>query len=119
MGPGYPAPAVASGWTFAGCVPFGLFAFFNKSVVWGLVGLLGGFVPIASIFPIVALVYAIYIGIQGRELAWRGRKFASVGQYEETMTVWNTWGAALAVVSVLLGVLFYFVVSAVMRAEQP
>jgi hypothetical protein len=117
MGPGYPAPAEASGWTFAGCVPFGLFAFFNGSIIWGLVAVLGGFIP--YIGGIAGLVYLIYIGVQGRELAWRSRRFANLRQYVETMNAWNTWGLVLGLISLIGGVLMFFLVFAVMMSEMP
>ncbi|MBN2083339.1 zinc ribbon domain-containing protein [bacterium] len=103
MGPGYPVPPEASGWTFAGCVPYGLFAFINGSVLWGVLGIVLNFVSLG-------IVYIIYIGIQGRELAWRSRRFANVQQYVDTMNAWNVWGIVLAVVSgVAFGLWFLFV----------
>ena len=92
MGEGYLVPPHASGWTFAGFVPFGLFGFVNGLTVWGVVGLIGHFIGILSI------IYWIYIGIQGKELAWKHRRFDSIQQYEETMRAWNTWGLVLFLV---------------------
>jgi hypothetical protein len=116
MGPGYPAPAPASGWTFAGCVPFGLFAFFNGSIVWGLVALLGGFIPYVG--GVAWLVYLIYIGIQGRELAWRSRRFANVQQYVETMNAWNNWGLGLGIFWIVSVILVFFLFFGLIMAEM-
>lgn len=92
MGQGYPVPPEASGWTFAGCVPFGLFAFLNGSTLWGVLGIAGWFVG-----GILGIVYLIYIGVQGRDLAWRSRRFNSVQEYQETMRSWNTWGLVIGI----------------------
>jgi len=116
MGPGYPAPAQASGWTFAGCVPFGLFAFFNGSIIWGLVAVLGGFIP--YIGGVAGLVYLIYIGIQGRELAWRSRRFANIQQYVETMNAWNMAGIVVGVLGLVFGVLMFFLFFAAVMSEM-
>lgn len=104
MGEGYPVPAEASGWTFAGFVPFGLFGFVNGSTLWGVLGLVGYVIGILSI------VYWIYIGVQGRELAWRNRRFDSLAQYTETMRVWNTWGLVLLAVGAILLVLYILLI---------
>jgi len=117
MGPGYPAPAEASGWTFAGCVPFGLFAFFNGSIIWGLVAVLGGMIP--YIGGVAGLVYLIYMGVQGRELAWRSRRFANLHQYIATMNAWNTWGLVLGIVGLVGGVFMFFAFFALIMSEMP
>jgi hypothetical protein len=114
MGTAYPAPAFTQGWTFAGCVPWGLFAFMNGNSTMGAIGLVAQFFGLH-------LVYAIYMGIKGRELAWQGRRFDSVGQYDDTMKAWNKWGI---IVTVVLGILLalYFVgvfVFAFWAASQP
>jgi len=96
MGAAYPSPPEASGWTFGGCVAFGLFAFLNGSVLWGLIAVLGGMVPYVG--GLAGLIYFIYIGVQGRELAWRGRRFDNVHQYVATMNAWNTWGLIVGLV---------------------
>ena len=100
MGANYPAPPDASGWTFAGFIPWGLFGFFNGSVLWGVIGLLGGLFG-----GIPGLVYMIYMGVQGRELAWRNRRFTSVMEYADTMAAWNRWGLIVLIASLVLGVI--------------
>jgi hypothetical protein len=90
LGPNSPAPSFARGWTFAGFAPLGLFAFVHGSALWGVLYFL--------IFP----VYAIYIGIQGKELAWRSRRFESEMQYAETMRAWNLWGIIFLVLDLLV-----------------
>jgi len=107
MGEGYPIPPEASGCTFAGCVPFGLFAFVNGSVLWGVLGLVLGWLGLPG------LVYVIYIGIQGRELAWRNRRFAGVEQYVSQMHAWHIAGIVLLCLGLALTVVYAAVMIAV------
>jgi hypothetical protein len=102
MGTAYPAPAQSQGWTFAGCVPWGLFAFFNGNSTMGALGLVAQFFGLH-------IVYAIYMGIKGRELAWQGRRFDSVSQFEDTMKAWNRAGIIVTIVLAIF-ILLYFVV---------
>jgi hypothetical protein len=106
MGQNYPVPPEAAGWTFAGCIPFGLFAYFNGSVIWGLVAIPGGMVPYLG--AIAGLVYFIYIGVQGRELAWRSRRFTSIQEYSETMRAWNMWGLIMVAVNIVMVIGLFF-----------
>ena len=107
MGEGYAVPPFTQGWTFAGCLPFGLFAFLNNSTLWGVLGL-GGMIISA-----LQLVYAIYVGIEGRKLAWKNRRFESVQQFEETMRAWNNWGLGCLVAQVIMMVIFFAIYAAV------
>jgi hypothetical protein len=102
MGDGYPVPPEASGWTFAGFIPFGLFSFLNGNSNMGILGAVG------SIIGIVGLVYAILVGINGKESAWRNRRFASIEEYTSTMRGWNTGGLILVGLG-CAGILLYFI----------
>jgi hypothetical protein len=103
MGSAYLPPRDTEGWTFAGCVPAGLFGFVNGSTLWGVLGLLG-----CLGVPIVSWVYAIYVGIKGKELAWQNRRFDSVYQFRDTMRAWNSWGIFWMVIGII-GFILYFV----------
>jgi len=111
MGEGMPVPPETQGWTFAGCLPLGLFGLMNGVMLWGGLALAGCLI----VWPLY-IVYTIYIGIKGRELAWRYRRFDSVLQYEETMRVWNTWGIICLAAFVLI-VIAYFVFFAALFAS--
>lgn len=103
MGPGYPLPQEANGWTFAGFIPYGLFAFLNGNTTWGVIGLL------LSIFGL-HIVYVIYIGIKGREMAWQGRRFESVRQFSDTMREWNKWGLIVLIITGVAILLYFLLV---------
>jgi hypothetical protein len=102
MGDGYPVPPQAKGWNFGGFVPFGLFAFMNGNTTWGVLGAIGSFVSI------LGLVYAIYIGASGKEMAWKGKRFTDLAEYETTMRGWNIAGLIMLGLSVFF-VIAYFV----------
>jgi hypothetical protein len=107
MGPGYPVPREAEGWTFAGCIPYGIYCFVNGNSTWGIVGLLTSFFGLH-------IVNLIYVGIKGKEMAWQGRRFESLQQFNETMRAWNTAGILCllaAVVFIVLYIAFIFVMA--------
>ena len=88
-GPQADIPADASGFTAAGCVPFGLFAFANGQIALGILGLISSFIPF------LGLIYIVIVAMSGRKLAWQGRRFSDVHQFASTMEVWNVWGWVL------------------------
>jgi hypothetical protein len=96
MGPGFPLPDEARGWTNAGVVPAGLFSFYNGSLLWGIVGALGVF------FGLAGLAYFVAVGLRGKEDAWRGRRFASIDEYVAVMAAWDRAGVILIWVTVAL-----------------
>ena len=103
-GEGYPVPPSVKGWSFAGFIPYGIFAFVNNSGMWGAFGIVAQFLGLG-------LVYAIVIGIMGREIAWKARRFNSLTEFEDTMRAWNNWGLiVLCAGAVLIGgfVILYF-----------
>ena len=103
MGQGYPVPPEASGWTFAGFIPYGLYSFFNGDTTWGVIGLVTSFLGFG-------LIYSIYVGITGKESAWRNRRFNSVQEFQSTMSAWNGWGLGLLIVAVVLLFLYFILI---------
>jgi hypothetical protein len=99
MGEGYPLPPEASGWTWGGFVPFGLFGFMNNNTMWGVFGLLTWILGFQ-------LIYSIVVGVTGKQMAWKSRRFDSVEQYELTMKGWNTAGLFCFIAGVVLVVAF-------------
>jgi hypothetical protein len=103
MGEGYLVPPGVKGWTCAGFIPFGIFAFANNNAMWGGIGILAHILGLG-------LIYAIVLGLMGREVAWKARRFTSHAEFEETMAAWHKWGLillALQVVVVGTLVIFY------------
>ena len=103
-GAAYPLPREARGWTYAGIVPFGLFPLYNGLQAWGVAGLLLtalGFPLLFLVWPL-QLAYVIYLGLKGKELAWRSRRFRTLSEYEQSMHVWNVVGMISLIVGALL-----------------
>lgn len=122
MGTGYPLPDGVDRFSFVGCIPFGIFALANKINVWGVIGLVAGILlfiptwvtPLAGLdflFWLAVIVYAVYICVAGRKLAWLNRRFDSQQQYHDTMATWNRWGIGCLVASILLHVLGFIIVA--------
>ena len=83
----------------------------NGSVLWGILGI------VLNVFSL-GIIYIIYIGIQGRDLAWRNRRFTNVQQFVETMNSWNTWGLVLGIMGIVGIVLYFVFVIALVAASE-
>lgn len=92
-------PKEAQGWTFAGFVPLGLFALSNNITSWGLLALACSIVPYIGI--VVLPLCWIYIGINGKKLAWKLRKFESREQFKKTMAAWENAGGIMFIILIL------------------
>ena len=108
-GPQAILPEEASGWTFAGCVPFGLFGFMNNLAGWGLLGCVGGLLVL--LFP----VYFFVIGVSGKQMAWKNQTFSSVEEYRRSMANWNTAG----LVFFILGIVYVIAISFLLMSRLP
>lgn len=107
QGSGCPLPPSARGWTFAGFTPFGLFAFIHGSVLWGVLHF------------VAAPVAAIYLGIYGKQLAWRNRRFDSIEQYQATLRAWNLWGIVCLALELAVGGLCFALLVGLAVATRP
>jgi hypothetical protein len=80
----------------------------------GLALLVTGSIPFLSFLHLLVYpIAAIYLGLNGYELAWRHRAYHSVEQLRDTEREWTAWGvvwAALVVLGILLLVLYMGVV---------
>lgn len=106
-------PAEAKGWSWAGFVPLGAFGFALGQPLLGILGLAGLLTGRIGLFYLWPL-YALVIGLKGRELAWRQRRFGSVAQYAATLGAWDTVGK----VFVALDLLFYIIFLAAMAVFE-
>ena len=90
-------PRSVPGLTMAGFVPYGLYAFYNGMILWGVLGLLANI-----FFAPLYLVYTGYIVFYGRSEAWRHRRFRTMADYEGTMSAWNTAGIVCCLLLALM-----------------
>lgn len=87
-------PAEIKGWNWGA---------FLLSWIWAIGN--GVWVGLLALIPGIGLIVAIYLGIQGNELAWQKRQWKSPAQFKATQKVWTTWGVAILVVGIALWIL--------------
>ena len=71
-GPGITPPEGIKGWSWGAFFWNWIWSIFNRT--W--IGLL-------ALIPYVGIVVAIYLGVKGRELAWRNRRWDSVEHFNK------------------------------------
>jgi len=93
-------PEEVKGWSWAG---------FGLTWIWGVFN--GVLISLLALIPFFAFVWAIVLGIKGREWAWRNKKWDSVEHFKNTQGPWDIAGIvlfAIWVVGIILipGILF-------------
>lgn len=78
-----PPPGV-KGWSWGAFLFNWLWAVFNKT--W--IGLL-------ALTPYVGFIVSIYLGVKGRELAWKNKRWESLEHFNRVQKSWSVWGAVL------------------------
>jgi hypothetical protein len=86
-------PAEVRGWSWGAFFLSWIWALGNRT--W--VGLL-------ALAPYVGFFVAIYLGIKGRELAWRNKRWDSFEHFDQVQKRWSFWGVLLVLVSAGLGI---------------
>jgi hypothetical protein len=92
-GPGIIPPDGVRGWSWGAFCLSWIWAVFNKT--W--IGLL-------CLVPYVGFLMALYLGVRGRELAWRNKRWDSVEQFNQVQKRWSFWGVVIVVGATLLGI---------------
>ena len=87
-------PPGVKGWSWGAFLFNWLWAVFNST--W--IGLL-------ALIPYVGLIVSIYLGIKGRELAWRNKRWDSLEHFNRVQRRWSAWGLILIVGVAGLGIL--------------
>jgi hypothetical protein len=86
-----PPPGV-SGWSWGAFLLSWIWAISNKT--W--FGLL-------SLTPYVGILVALYLGVQGRELAWRNKRWESLEYFNQVQKRWSFWGVTIVIGAAALG----------------
>ena len=81
------------GWSWGAFLLNWIWAIGNKT--W--IGLL-------VLIPYVGVIFAIILGIKGREWAWKNKQWASVEEFNRVQRKWSIWGLSLTGASILIGV---------------
>lgn len=97
-------PEGVSGWSWGG---------FGLGLVWAIgnriwIGLLA-LIP-CLLLPYLGLMVHIYLGIKGRELAWKNKKWESVEEFDRIQNLWGKWGVIFGILwlGMLLAISLYF-----------
>lgn len=87
-------PPGVKGWSWGAFLLNWFWAIFNKT--W--IGLL-------AFIPYVGVIVSIYLGIKGRELAWRNKRWDSLEHFNRVQRSWSIWGLVLIVGVAGIGIL--------------
>jgi hypothetical protein len=87
-----PPPGV-SGWSWGAFLLSWIWAISNKT--W--FGLL-------SLTPYVGILVALYLGVKGRELAWRNKRWESLEYFNQVQKRWSFWGVTIVIGAAALGI---------------
>lgn len=88
-----PPPGI-KGWSWGAFLLNWIWAVFNKT--W--IGLL-------AFIPYIGFVVTIYLGIKGRELAWKNKRWDSIEHFNRVQRSWSMWGLILIVGVAGIGIL--------------
>jgi hypothetical protein len=77
-------PEEVKGWSWAG---------FGLTWIWGVFN--GVLISLLALIPFFAFIWAIVLGIKGREWAWRNKKWESVEHFKNTQRPWDIAGIVL------------------------
>lgn len=83
-------PEGVKGWSWGAFFWSWIWAIFNKT--W--IGLL-------ALVPYLGFIVAAYLGIKGRELAWKNKRWESLEHFNRVQRSWSKWSLVLIVIAVL------------------
>ncbi len=96
-------PASLRGWNWGAFLMPPIWGAANQ--VWiGLLWLIPFLIPglPVTLGLLLAMGFAVYLGLRGNELAWSAKKWRSVEHFKRTQQAWLTWGVILNIVMVVI-----------------
>lgn len=60
---------------------------------------------VCNSIPVINVVSWIYLGLEGRRMAWKQRKWHNFSKYLEVQKKWDIWAIVIIVASLILGVI--------------
>jgi len=82
-------PEEVKGWSWAG---------FGLTWIWGVFN--GVLISLLALIPGFALIWAIVLGIKGREWAWRNKQWGSVEHFKTSQRPWDIAGIVIFAIGV-------------------
>lgn len=86
-------PEEIKGWSWGAFFLNWIWAIGNKS--W---------IGLFAIIPYVGFIISIYLGIKGRELAWKNKRWESVEHFNRVQKSWSKWAVVIVLGGMLLGI---------------
>ena len=62
-------------------------------------------IGLLAFLPYVGFIFAIVLGVYGRQWAWQNKRWESVEHFQRVQKRWSFWGVLLVVGSALLGII--------------
>ena len=94
-------PDGVKGWSWGAFFLNWIWAGFNKSYI--------GFL---ALIPYIGFIFAIYLGIKGRQLAWKNKRWDSLDHFNRVKKKWSVWGVCIVLVSFFIGIISAIVLPA-------
>lgn len=73
--------------------------------IWGI----GNQVWISFVVFVLGFIWAIVLGIKGREWAWQSKKWDSIEHFKRTQGTWDKWGKILFIIPIAIGILYLII----------
>lgn len=89
-----PVPDGIKGWSWGAFLLNWIWAIGNRTW-WGLL----------AAVPYVGLFVAIWLGLKGREMAWKNTTWDSVEHFNRVQKKWTQWAVGIIVASMVIGIL--------------
>ena len=87
-------PSGVKGWSWGAFLLNWIWAIFNRT--W---------VGLFCLVPYIGFIPAVYLGVFGRELAWKNKRWESIEHFNRVQRRWSIWGAILIVGIAGIGIL--------------
>lgn len=85
-------PAGVKGWSWGAFLLNWIWAIGNKT--W--IGLL-------ALVPVIGLGICIWLGIQGREMAWKNKQWKNLEHFNRVQKKWSQWAVGIVIVCLVIG----------------
>lgn len=101
-------PASIAGWSWGAFFLNWIWAVSNRT--W---------VGLFAMVPYIGFGVAIWLGVKGREMAWKNARWESVEHFNRVQRKWSQWGIGVGIVGAIFGVfLSIFIFSSVIQARK-